>query len=163
MLLGWGATVEPTSPVVSNVSAEQRLGTKLVDITYDATGGSGPLRVSVVVSTNAGTTYDLPAIHFSGNGYGSGVTAGMGKSIVWDAGADWPNRFSANVRFRVSASDSTEPIVALSGDLSFGAVTARQTARRRLRISNATYGLLASLSVIGYSSGFRGKEGLYRS
>lgn len=74
-------------PQVSNVQAAQRAGTKLVDIAYDVTA-TGAVSVSVVVSTNSGITYDLPATSFSGD-YGAGVTPGTGKAIVWDAGADF--------------------------------------------------------------------------
>lgn len=35
------------------------------------------------------------------------MTPGSNKRITWNAGTDWPNKFSANVRFRVTASDGT--------------------------------------------------------
>lgn len=47
-------------PVVSNVRAAQRSGTRLVDITYDV-AATGAVSVSVAVSTNSGVTYGLPA------------------------------------------------------------------------------------------------------
>ena len=97
-------------PVVSNVRAAQRPGTKLVDIYYDvADPDSAALTVSVAVSTNGGAGYTLPATSFSGSGYGSTVTPGSHKQIVWNAGADWNGKFSANVRFQVTASDDSAP------------------------------------------------------
>jgi len=96
------------APLVSNVHASQQSGTKLVNVTYDvADGDSATLSVTVAVSTNGGASYTLPATSFSGNGYGPNVTPGNNKRIVWNAGADWNGKFSANVRFRVTARDGT--------------------------------------------------------
>ncbi len=97
------------APVVSGVSAAQRADTNLVDITYDVSSPSNSLSVTVTVSTNNGVTYDLPATSFSGAGYGSGVTPGTGKQIVWDVGADWYGQYSTSVWFRITADDSGVP------------------------------------------------------
>ncbi len=92
------------SPVVSNVTASQRAGSKLVDIYYDVADADGDvLTVRVDVSDDAGATFMVPATSFSGDGYGNGVTPGRQRHIVWDAGADWSGRFSSNVRFKVTA------------------------------------------------------------
>jgi formylglycine-generating enzyme required for sulfatase activity len=97
------------APVVSNVRSVQRAGTQLVDIDYDlADPDSATLTVTVAVSTNGGATYDFPATRFTG-AFGINVSPGTGKRITWNAGQDWPNKFSANVRFRVTASDDTAP------------------------------------------------------
>jgi formylglycine-generating enzyme len=98
------------APVVSSVRAAQRPGTKLVDIYYDlADSDSATLAVSVAVSTNGGASYTLPATSFSGSGWGSAVTPGSSKQITWNATADWNGRYSANVRFRVTADDAAAP------------------------------------------------------
>jgi formylglycine-generating enzyme required for sulfatase activity len=100
-----GAYGHAADPLVSNVRAAQRPGTKLVDISYDvADPDSSKLTVTVAVSDNAGVTYAVPASSFSGD-VGPNVTPGKGKRIVWDAGRDWPGKFSANMRFRVTADD----------------------------------------------------------
>jgi formylglycine-generating enzyme required for sulfatase activity len=97
-------------PVVSNVRASQRSGTKLVDIYYDlADPDSASLAITVLVSTNGGASYMLPATSFSGSGWGSAVTPGLNKQITWNAGADWSGHYSANVRFRVTADDAAAP------------------------------------------------------
>ena len=55
------------SPYVSNVVAQQRAGTNLVDITYDAEDADGDLlTISVKASDNGGLTF-LPACSFSGD------------------------------------------------------------------------------------------------
>jgi formylglycine-generating enzyme required for sulfatase activity len=98
------------APTVSNVRSSQRAGTKLVDIYYDLADADSPtLTASVAVSTDGGVSYTLPATSFSGSGYGTGVTPGANKLITWNAGADWNGRYSANVRFRVTADDATVP------------------------------------------------------
>ncbi len=87
----------------------QRAGTQLVDIDYDLADADSPtLTVTVAVSTNGGASYTLPAVSFTG-ALGVGVTPGSNKRITWNAGTDWPNKFSANVRFTVTASDDTAP------------------------------------------------------
>jgi formylglycine-generating enzyme required for sulfatase activity len=92
---------------VSNVRASQRAGDKLVDILYDlADVDGGPIRVTVTVSTNGGATFDLPAVRFSGAGYGYGMLPGANKQVVWDARSDWDGNFSTAVRFRVTADDT---------------------------------------------------------
>ena len=108
--LAAAARVNATAQVVSNVRATQRPGTKLVDIYYDLAGLAGNSAVvSVAVSTNGGMSYTLPATSFSGDGFGPGVLPGSGRAIVWDAGADWPGQYSANLSFRVTASGPGVP------------------------------------------------------
>jgi hypothetical protein len=69
-------------PVVSNVRASQRPGTKLVDIIYDVTDpDSSTLTVSIAVSANGGATYDLPATAFSGD-VGPSIAPGRNRRIV---------------------------------------------------------------------------------
>jgi formylglycine-generating enzyme required for sulfatase activity len=95
----------PAADGISNVRAGQRAGTTLVDIRYDlGTTNTNGLFVAVAVSTNGGLSYDLPATQFSGD-VGFGVRAGTNKLIVWDAVGDWPDKFSTNVFFRLTASD----------------------------------------------------------
>jgi len=96
-------------PTVSNVRASQRPGTQLVDITYDLLyPDSSSLTVSVAVFDNGGASYAVPVTAFSG-ALGAGITPGNGKKITWDAGADWPGKFSSNMQFRVTANDQVIP------------------------------------------------------
>lgn len=99
------------APVVSNVRASQRAGTKLVDIYYTVSDAdSTNLTVGVAVSTNDGASYDLAATNFSNGGsaksVGSGVRPGINRWIVWNAGADWDGQYSSQVKFRITADDS---------------------------------------------------------
>ncbi len=88
---------------VLNVRAAQREGTKLVDIFYDLANPQGnSLAVSVAVSTNNGTSFNLPATSFT-PANGSLVTPGNSRQVTWNAGADYNNRSSSQVKFRVTA------------------------------------------------------------
>jgi hypothetical protein len=92
---------------LSNVRAVQRTGTKLVDIFYDLASSAGsPLAVSVAVSTNNGTSFNLTATSFFGSGYGSSVTPGNNRHVIWDAGADWNGQLSSKVVFNITAAGS---------------------------------------------------------
>ena len=93
-------------PVVSNVTSQQRVGTKLVDITYNVADADGdPLKIRIEVSSNAGTTYNVPASSLSG-AIGDNITPGTGKQIVWNAGVDWDGEYSPQMRVKVIASDA---------------------------------------------------------
>jgi len=95
-------------PDVSNVRAQQRRGTPYVDITYDLSDtDSSALSVSVVVSTDGGSSFSVPS-DVSGH-VGSGVVPGTGRTMLWNAGADLSARLFNNVRVRVTASDDTAP------------------------------------------------------
>jgi len=107
-----GIFARAADPVVSNVRASQRAGTKLVDVWYDVRDADGErLSVSVAVSVNGSA---ITSSSFSGV-IGSGVVPGSGRRIVWDAGADWGGEFSENVTFAVTAEDA-------GGDTPFGMV-----------------------------------------
>jgi formylglycine-generating enzyme required for sulfatase activity len=105
MLLLWAAAAAPgPPPAVSNVRISARPGLKLVDIRYDLEySGGNTMAVGVLVSTDNGATYTLPASSFTGEGYGGGVSPGSDKRIVWNAAADWSGTYSSRVRFQVLA------------------------------------------------------------
>jgi formylglycine-generating enzyme required for sulfatase activity len=87
-------------PVVSNVTAFQRLGTKFLEIGYDLSENAAV--VSLSVSSDGGATWGVSATTLSGD-VGLSVAGGNGKRILWDAGTDWGG-FSSQLKFRVSAS-----------------------------------------------------------
>lgn len=92
------------APQVTNVRAAQRANTKLVDILYDLTA-DGPCQIVVQASNDGGTNWDSSAGSFTG-AHGTNILPGVDKLIVWNAGADWPFRRSAQMRVRVTACDS---------------------------------------------------------
>ncbi len=91
----------------SNIRPVQRAGSKLVDIDYDVTGTTAPLVVSLQISMDGGGTWTMPSTSLTG-AIGNTVTAGSNLRITWDAGADWNQQVSAQMKFRLSV---TAPIV----------------------------------------------------
>jgi len=100
-LFSWSAW---SAPVITNIVCAQREGTKLVDIAYDlADATNACLVVTIRISKDAGATWDVPCTSVSGNGIGIEVTPGIGKSIVWDAGADWNRQWSDEMKVGIKA------------------------------------------------------------
>lgn len=93
---------------VTHVRAEQRNGTKLVDVHFDLGGIAGPVEVALTASDDDGVSYNLPVFATSG-AVGEGVEAGVNRHIVWDAGADLPEFTSTAMRVRVTARSAGEP------------------------------------------------------
>jgi formylglycine-generating enzyme required for sulfatase activity len=91
-------------PVVTNISALQRVGTKLVDISYNVTADTPTVQIYLEISNDGGQTFTVPAVSTSG-AVGAGVPTGTGKTIIWDAGVDWNGRNSSQLRFKVIADD----------------------------------------------------------
>ena len=102
------AAARAADPVISNLTAAQRAGTHLVDITYGVTADTPSVIVSLEISSDGGTTFSVPATTVSG-AIGSGVAPGTGKIITWDAGADWLGQYSTQMRFKVTATDTPPP------------------------------------------------------
>jgi formylglycine-generating enzyme required for sulfatase activity len=101
---GWAA-----DPVVSNLKAVQRAGTKLVDITYDLAADAATVKVSLQISGDGGGTFAVPAVSVTG-AVGLGVSTGTGKALTWNAGVDWNGQYSPQVRFKVVADDLVAPV-----------------------------------------------------
>jgi len=98
-------TAPAASPVVTNVVASQRSGTKLIDIRYNVFDADGdPLKIRIEISHNGGTNYTVPAVSLIGD-LGSNITPGTNKLIVWNAGADWDGEYSPLMRVKVIATD----------------------------------------------------------
>jgi formylglycine-generating enzyme required for sulfatase activity len=116
--IGAAAHAEVT---VSNVKAAQRPGTKLVDITYDVISTDSPT-VNIYLMIKSGGT-PIPATSLSGN-VGEGIASGAGRSIVWNAGADWNGNVSANLQASVTADEAQTDLYTVI-DLSGGASAIR--------------------------------------
>lgn len=101
------------APEVSNIRANQRAGTKLVDIYYDVTDvESDPLTVAVQISSNAGSSWNIPARTLTGD-VNFNVTPGANNHIIWNAGADWNRNYTTQGKVRILADDApTTPPVA---------------------------------------------------
>jgi len=101
-----GLVLIDAAPIVRNLVASQRgNGSRLVDITYDLTlPNNASVSVILEASNDGGATWTVPVTSVTG-AVGMGVTSGAGKAIVWDAGADWPRRYTDQMYFRITADD----------------------------------------------------------
>ncbi len=101
-----GVGLVGATPIVGNLGASQRgNGSRLVDITYDLTlPSNASVSVTLEASSDGGATWTVPVTSVTG-AVGMGVTSGTGKAIVWDAGADWPRRYTDQMYFRITADD----------------------------------------------------------
>jgi formylglycine-generating enzyme required for sulfatase activity len=101
------APVWAAPPVVSNVQASQRAASQIVDITYNVSDpDGGTVTVSVLASADGGTNWDVPVFTMSGH-VGTGVPLGAMRQIVWNAGIDWPGKYTDRCRVRVIADDGS--------------------------------------------------------
>lgn len=98
------APVDGAAPVVSNLTAVQRTGTKLVDIGYSVTADAPTVKVTLEVSADGGTTWSVPVATVAGD-IGPSVAPGTGKAITWNAGTDWNEQHSSATRFRLTVDD----------------------------------------------------------
>jgi formylglycine-generating enzyme required for sulfatase activity len=103
-----GRSPKTAEPVITNITATQRSGTKFVDINYDLASLTPTVKVTLEISSDGGITYNVPVASTTG-AVGNGVTVGSGKTIVWNAGADWDGNFSNQMRFRLAADDLQVP------------------------------------------------------
>jgi len=106
---------------VTGVTASQRPGTKKVEIHYNLNfDGAQHVKVRLEASANGGSTWDIPVNTVTGD-VGLDVVSGTGKTIVWDAGADWNGQHATNMRYRVFADDLEEMVFISAGSFERGA------------------------------------------
>ena len=91
---------------MTNVTATQRAGSKLVDITYDLSGAFLPYTVMLSVSESSSSD-NVEAPSVTGD-VGAGVAAGSANEITWDGGADADGQHS-NLTFVVTAEPGSLP------------------------------------------------------
>jgi len=99
------------APVVSNVAFVQQAdgdgGTEVV-VTYDLVSPEGPAEIRLIVSDDAGASFDIVPHPVAGD-VGDAIAPGVGKQIVWDIGTDRPNMAMPDARLRVLALDDAPP------------------------------------------------------
>ena len=106
LLAAAAAPLLAVPPEITNVRAEQRTDTKLVDVWYDAADADGDLlKIRIEVSDNDGVRYSVPAFSLTGD-IGEGIAPGADRHIVWDAGVDWDGEYSDKMRIKVFAVDA---------------------------------------------------------
>lgn len=105
------------APEVTNVAAVQRAsGDRAVDITYDISGGTAPMTVTLLVSEDDGATFAItPRPEFLTGAVGPGIANGS-HAIVWDAVGDVPGIYWPLARVRVTATEQPAVLLAINSD-----------------------------------------------
>ena len=107
-------------PTVTNVIAQQRTSSSMVDISYDVFDISGHVQtVTMAISTNSGAQY-LPLTPTAEGAIGAGVITGAQKQIVWHADVDLPDFSGSTVRVKITADDAFSSNLYLVVDVSAG-------------------------------------------
>ncbi len=94
-------------PSVTNVVMTQRANSRIVDISYELTGEAAI--VTLGIETNGIALPDSAVTRLSGD-VCKVVEIGASKSIVWNAGADWPENLTQAAKAKVTAYAPTLPI-----------------------------------------------------
>jgi len=101
LMLGLCTALIQAAVTVNSVVVAQRPGTKLVDISYNVSGGGYYTTAIVSLSVLSNGTHTVNTTNVTGD-IGP-VPVGSNKSIVWDAGADWNGIVAQDIFFRVTA------------------------------------------------------------
>ena len=108
MICSFASVANAAPPVVTGVSASQRAGTKIVDITYNVTMDAGETAfVELWFSPDNGLNFPVRC-HVTGD-VDANVSAGTGKTVEWNAESDWNQQFTANGKIRVIATYGDQP------------------------------------------------------
>lgn len=154
-------------PLVENVTAQQVPGTGLVTITYDVSDAENDnVHVRLICSADGGVTFSLQPRTVSGH-VNTTIPPGPGKSIIWDAAADFPGIYLPQVVAKVIATDGValvgEMVMVPAGSFVMGHATLGSTNNRpahtvsldaflidKYEVSNAEYEQFISAG--GYST-----------
>jgi formylglycine-generating enzyme required for sulfatase activity len=97
VLLAGAVAAQAAEPVCTIREVKQRPGTQLVDITYDLAADPGAqVAISPQYSVDGGASWSNTAISVT-------ETAGAYKHLTWNAGADWPDGYTAQARIKLCA------------------------------------------------------------
>jgi formylglycine-generating enzyme required for sulfatase activity len=124
-------------PVVSNIRASQRdYDTNQVDIYYNlADPNNDACAISVEISANGGTTWEVSAASFSGD-IGIGITPDVDRHIVWDCVADIPGAYGTEYKVRLTADDGQ---ISSIGPVEFVSIPGKTWQMSKREITNQQY------------------------
>ncbi len=98
------AMAQNTPPEVTNVTAQQRDDSNLVDIYYDLQDPDNSTLLVRVFIRNKGVNVNASSLTCD---KGFQVSPGNEKHVVWDAGADFFNQFSDSMQVEIEANDES--------------------------------------------------------
>lgn len=97
--------VDTLGPVVSNINVSQNPSSNIVNISYDLTDNSvGTIATELLISDDNGATYTVATTTLTGD-IGAGISAGVGKSVTWNAGVDFSNTEQNNLKLKIRGRD----------------------------------------------------------
>jgi formylglycine-generating enzyme required for sulfatase activity len=138
-----GPASSNTAPQVTNVTAQQRSGTVLVDIYYDVYDADGDLMVVTATCSDGGGGWVPITSTQQGSDIGPGIDSGQGKHVVWDAGIDMPGHAGDDYVVRVTAcdpGDEPEMVLVPAGTFIMGdGVAYCGTNQRQVTLTRAFY------------------------
>ena len=109
MLVSFASVAYAAPPVVTGVTASQRTGTKIVDISYNLVLDTGQTAfVELWFSPDNGLTYPIRCMDVNGS-VDANVTDGNGKLVEWNAESDWDQKFTNAGKIRVIATYGDSP------------------------------------------------------
>ena len=121
LVLSMGTSIAVTQdnghpPEIRNIRAQQRFGTRLIDITFDLRDpDEEPLSIKLTASEDDGDSYSITPRTLSGD-VGEGIHPGERKRIVWDVGVDLQGVKNPRLKVRLIVSDSrSRPEEIISG------------------------------------------------
>ena len=127
-------------PAVSNVQMAQRENSRTVDIAY--TLADEAAIVTLDIETNGVALTDGKVKSLSGDV--CKVVQPGSRSIVWEAGADWPENSVTNAKARVTAWSTNAPPQVMVVDLSGGASMSAYPVRYYTSLAALPYGGLSN-------------------
>ncbi|MFA7174273.1 MAG: formylglycine-generating enzyme family protein [Kiritimatiellia bacterium] len=106
-------------PAVGNVVMTQRAGSRIMDITYDLADEAAI--VTLGIETNGVAIPDSAVTRLTGDV--CKVVEEGSRSIVWNAGVDWPENLTSAAKAKVTAWSTNAPPQVMVIDLTGGALT----------------------------------------
>jgi formylglycine-generating enzyme required for sulfatase activity len=112
------AQKENRPPFISKLMAQQRSGTKLVDITYEVDDpDNNELNIAIAISSDGGKTFTTNAKMLTGD-VGNGINSGKDKKVVWDISENTPDVYDTNYVIKITVNDgqnNTSTIIGKDG------------------------------------------------
>ncbi|MCX6715385.1 MAG: hypothetical protein NTX72_06275 [Candidatus Uhrbacteria bacterium] len=97
--------IDTLGPVISNILTSQIPGTNLLTFTYDlADSTAANNTVSLLISSDSGLTWSVPTTTLVGD-VGSSVSAGLSRTVTWNAGTDFNNQEHSTMRIQIQGTD----------------------------------------------------------
>jgi len=131
-------TLDTHDPVVTNVTAAQDSAAKTFIFNYDVSEDAGNTNVTLVISSNGGSTWVVPTTSAAGD-FGAGIVSGSGKTITWNAGTDYDSFEKTAMRIRITATDAfSNAGIVSSSDFALDTLSPRVTGVSAVQTAGST-------------------------